>query len=217
MVVPGGIQMDVTVAIKVIAHTNLFCVGNYLKMKRMDGTVMTYKEATERIGSDYQIRQALKSGVLHKVARGVYSTTKHADPYLIACTKYPDAIITMDSAFYILGFTDTVPEEVHLATRRNTTRIRDVGIKQYFLETDIFSQGAKTMSHAGGTIRIYDAERMLVELMRNSASMPLDYYKEVINNYRRRSETLDIRSVEDYMDMFKRNDAMFDILQKEVL
>lgn len=73
------------------------------------------------------------------------------------------------------------------------------------------------MSHAGGTIRIYDAERMLVELMRNSASMPLDYYKEVINNYRRRSETLDIRSVEDYMDMFKRNDTMFDILQKEVL
>ncbi len=202
---------------KVIAHIDLFCVSDYSKLACMNRKVMTYSYALESFGSDYRIAQAVKQGELYRVARGVYSTAKHADPYLVACAKYPEAIVTMDSAFYIHDLTDTVPDMVHLATRRNSTRIRIEGIKQYFLEDRIFGPGAITMPYKGGNIRIYSIERMLVELMRSSAALPLDYYKEIINSYRHRSEDLDIRAVEDYMNLFKRNDSMFDILQREVL
>ena len=68
-----------------------------------------------------------------------------------------------------------------------------------------------------GIIRIYDRERLLVEVMRRQATLPLDYYKEVIGSYRRIAEDIDVRLVEDYMALFKRQDAMFDILQRGVL
>ena len=69
----------------------------------------------------------------------------------------------------------------------------------------------------GGTARMYNRERMLVEVMRRQASLPLDYYKEVISSYRKIADELDIALVEDYMALFKKNDFMFDILQREVL
>lgn len=58
---------------------------------------------------------------------------------------------------------------------------------------------------------------MLVELMRNSANMPLDYYKEVTSSYCKRIDAMDMRAVEDYMNLFERNDYMWDILYKEIL
>lgn len=192
-------------------------MSNYSKLVIMNGTVMTYDEALKKTGSNYRLGLALDHGDLYKIARGVYSTEKNSDPYLVATSKYPHAIITMDSAFYIHGLTDVIPDRVHLATRRNALRINDCGIRQHYLEEILFEPGVQTLSYGGGTIRVYSSERMLVELMRNNAVLPLDYYKEIINAYRRRIESLDIRAVEDYMDLFMRNEGMFEILQKEVL
>ena len=64
---------------------------------------------------------------------------------------------------------------------------------------------------------MYNRERLLVEVMRRQASLPLDYYKKVIDSYRNIIDDLDIALVEDYMSLFKRNDYMSDILQREVL
>lgn len=73
------------------------------------------------------------------------------------------------------------------------------------------------MKNGQGVICVYNKERLLVEVMRRQATLPLDYYKEIIASYRRIVEDLDLRLVEDYMSLFKRQDAMFDILQREVL
>lgn len=183
----------------------------------MENAILTYEQALARTGSDYRLSQALKRGLFHKVARGTYSTERHPDPYLLAHALYPEAVVTLDSAFFIYGLTDVAPSQVHLATRRNSTRIHRLGFKQYFLEDSIFEPGSRELEYHGGVIRIYSLERMLVELARCSASMPLDYYKEVIAGYRRLVEDIDISQVEEYMDVFERNGRMFDILQREVL
>ena len=179
--------------------------------------IYTYTEAQSKYGSNYQIEKEMKQGNLFKIERGLYSTTSDVSPYAVISGKYPEAILTMDSAFFIHGLTDVVPDKICLATRRNFSRIRDEGIRQYFLEEHLFEPGKTTVNYDGEDIAIYGLERMLVELMRNSASMPLDYYKEIILSYRKRIDDMDIRSVEEYMDMFERNEYMFDILQKEVL
>ena len=110
----------------------------------------------------------------------------------------------MDSALASYGMTDVSPDKVHLATARDATRISRPGYRQYFTERKLLDPGA-------------NKERLLVEVMRRQATLPLDYYREVIASYRRISEDLDVRLVEDYMALFKRQDAMFDILQREVL
>lgn len=183
----------------------------------MKNNILTYEEAVEQVGSKYLLSKAIKDGELYKITRGLYSSIEHPDPLVVAHAAWPDSIVTMDSALFEYGLTDVVPDGVHIATARDATRILSPGYRQYFIENGLLKPGAIEIEKPEGIIRIYNKERLLVEVMRRQAFLPLDYYKEVIVSYRRISDEIDIRLVEDYIDLFKRNDFMFDILQREVL
>jgi predicted transcriptional regulator of viral defense system len=156
-------------------------------------------------------------GEIFRIKRGFYADKPKINPFLLVVTKYPNAIITMDTAFFIYGLTDVIPDNTYLATMRNATRISDTGVVQVFLSEKIFKPGKSSLEYDGVSIIIYDRERMLIELLRNSKSIPFDYYKEIITGYRRISDELDFRKVEDYMLLFKRNDYLYDKLRREVL
>lgn len=160
---------------------------------------------------------ALGKGEIYKIGRGYYSDKPHTNPFLLIAAKYPYAIITMDTAFFIHGLTDVIPEKTFLATMRNATRINDSGVTQVFLNANVFEQGKTKLEYSGAIITIYDRERMLVEALRNSKSMPFDYYKEIIAGYRRISDELDYRKIEEYISLFKRNVSLYNKLRREVL
>ena len=100
--------------------------------------LLTYNQCRNQFGSDYRIQNLLKSEKLFKVQEGIYSTSNYSSIYEVISLKYPNAIFTMDSAFYVHGLTDEVPDLYCLATRRETTRIKDNRIKQSFMKDDIF-------------------------------------------------------------------------------
>lgn len=198
-------------------HTLLLRVSIYISIVIMGRTVMTYEEALAETGSPFLLKKSLATEELYKLSRGAYSRVKHPDPLVLAHVLYPDAVVTMDSALYAYGLTDVIPEKTHLATSRNATRITRPGYRQHFTEDALLDPGAVEIEREEGPFRIYDRERLLVEVMRRQASLPLDYYKEVIDSYRKIADELDPALVEDYMDLFKKNDFMFDIFQREVL
>lgn len=177
----------------------------------------TYNDMIGRYGSAYQIARAVDRGNLFKVARGLYSDDRHPDSAAIACALWPQAVLTMDSAYYHYGLTDVVPDLVHVATPRNATRIRDPCIRQYFMEPKLLQDGVQIDTVNGNAIRIFSKERMLVELLRNAGYLPLDYYKELIGSYRRIIGALDMREIETCMALYKREDSLLDMLQREVL
>ena len=75
----------------------------------------------------------------------------------------------------------------------------------------------ETTGTEGSAIRAFTRERMLVELLRNAGTLPLDYYKELIASYRKVAADLDMREVEDCLALYKRADSLFEMMQKEVL
>lgn len=168
-------------------------------------------------GSGLKVAEAVRTGSIYRVDRGLYSDVPNVSPFAIVTAKYPYAIITMDTAFYIHGLTDVIPDRIYLATKRNATRIAKPNIIQVFLRADIFEQGKVQMEYEDTEITIYNKERMLIEAMRNSKTLPFDYYKEIISSYRRISGTLDFQAIEEYIGLFKQNEYMFKILQREVL
>lgn len=176
-----------------------------------------YDDMLERYGSAYQIGRAVGAGKVYKVARGVYSDERHPDPAAVVCALYPQAALTMDSAFYLHGLTDVVPELVHMATPRNSTRIRDVGVRQYYMLPSLMGTGVQSMESGGYAVRVFSRERMLVELLRNAGTLPMDYYRELIGSYRRIADELDMREVEDSLALYRRSDSLFDMMQREVL
>ena len=126
--------------------------------------IYTYKECMEKWSSDYQLKKQIAAGALFQIEKGVYSDTPDVSTLAVISAKYPKAIFTMDSAFYYHGLTDVIPDEYHIATDRHAIHLRDNRIRQHYIQSGILDIGVTTMTRRDATIRIYDRERMLIEL-----------------------------------------------------
>lgn len=179
--------------------------------------LLSYQECIEKYGSDYRMKKVLKEGSLFMKEKGIYSTKRNTSEIDIIMHKYPKAVCTGKSAFYYHSLTDEIPDYYYLATRRTDTRIRDSRVRQSFLKDDIFEAGITELELDNSAIHIYTPERMLIELMRFKAKIPMDYYKEIIRNYRMLTDEMDFGLVEDYAAMFRNGSKLMDMIQLEVL
>ncbi len=177
----------------------------------------TYEQCKENLGSDYQIKKAVAEGRLFKKEKGVYSDKKYVAEVDIICLKYPDAIFTMNSAFYYYGMTDVVPEYYYLQTRQSASKIRDSRVKQIFENSCNIELGKTTIAYNDVMIQVYNKERLFVELIRDRSKLPLDYYKEIINSYRKIVGDLDIQLIEEYALQLPKTYLVLETLQMEVL
>ncbi len=179
--------------------------------------LLTYQECIGKFGTDYRIKKEIASGSLFMKEKGVYSTLRNSSEIEIIMRKYPKAICTGRSAFYYHSLTNEIPDHYYLATRRTDTRIKDPRVIQSFLKEDIFEPGIIEMKYNNSSIRLYDKERMLIELVRFKKKIPMDYYKEIIQNYRKLTFELDFGLVEDYAALFRNGKTLLNSIQMEIL
>ena len=178
--------------------------------------IYTYKECNEKWSSDYQIKRQISAGNLFQIEKGIYSTTPDVSALAVISVKYPKAIITMDSAFFFHGLTDVIPDEYHIATDKHSIHISDKRVRQYYIPSDILSTGVTSMIRRDATIKIYDKERMLIELLRYKNKLPFDYYKEILRNYRNLIYELDIERIQEYAAVFPKSKMISEALDAEV-
>ena len=175
-----------------------------------------HKELKEKLKSDYQIQKAVSNKEYFKIENGLYSDKEFVNPLEIICKKYPEAIFTSDSAYYYYDLTDVIPDYFYLATKRTDTRINDKNIKQIFIPNELFEFGKTQIEIENIAINIYDEERILVELIRKKNTIPFDYYKEIISNYRKKTDELDIYKIQKYISYYKNELSLYDTLMREV-
>jgi hypothetical protein len=178
--------------------------------------ILSYKRCIEKYKSDYGIKKAIASGELFSIEKGIYSEQKYAPELAVIMEKYPNAILTSKSAFYYLSLTDVIPDFYFLATDKAGAKINDKRVKQVFVEKDLLRCGLKVIEYQGTMIRVYDKERMLIELIRSKNKLPYDYYKEIIGNYRNIISELDIEKIQDYAKIFPKSGLITKTLQTEV-
>ena len=178
--------------------------------------IYNYKEIKEKYKNNYQIEKAIKEQKIYKIEKNIYSDKKNINYLEFISKKYPNAIFTMDSAFYFYNLTDVIPTKIDLAIERNSSRIKDNKINQILTIKKLFDIGKTQFEVEGVTINIYDKERMLIELIRNKKKMAFDYYKEIIKNYRKNINNLDISKIEEYIEKFPHEEHIYEILQNEV-
>ena len=177
----------------------------------------TYNELLKIEKTRESINKKVKSKELYRIDKGIYSTQEVVNPMLIYAKKYPNAIFTLDTAFYYYGLTDVIPDKYYLATKHKATPIKNVKIVQIFTTDELFELGKNKVSVDGVLVNMYDMERLLIELIRRKKQIPLDYYKEIINNYRKRIYELNIRKLEKYASCFDIHEHIMETIQMEVL
>ena len=179
--------------------------------------ILSYAECLKTYGNDYQIKKAINENKLFKIEDGLYSDTKNPKDLEIFITKHPNAVFTMESAFYYLGVSDVVPDKYFVATNKDATKIKDPNVMQYFDNNNNLEIGLIKIMHNGISIPVYNKERMLIELARYKNKLPYDYYKEIINYYRDHINDIDVSLVLDYVQLFPKKDLIIKIIQSEVL
>ena len=179
--------------------------------------ILSYKEAVEKSGSAYKLNQAVEEQTLFKQEEGIYSTQKREPELGIIMKKYPKAVLTGEYAFYSHGLTNVIPEKYDLATISKAARIRDSRVRQIYVRDDLFPMGISEKTIGGIRVRVYDRERMLIELLRKKNAMPYDLYKEIIMNYREVINDLEIWRIQEYAAVFPKSKMISKALDDEVL
>lgn len=178
--------------------------------------IYTYNEMLEKYKSDYQIKKAIMNCKVFKLNKGIYSDTSFVNDLEILSKKYPYGIIASNSAYFYYDLTDVIPNRVSIATNRKTRMIKDNEIKQIRVRDDLYELGKTKINYEGVDINIYDKERLLVDLARNKNKMQYDLYKEIVKNYRKISNSLNVRKIEEYIKYFANSKKIFEIIQDEV-
>lgn len=176
----------------------------------------SHSEIKKIYKTTYQIRKAISNKKIYKIEKGIYSDNPEVHHLEVLMKKYSYAIITGESAYYYYNLTDIIPSKLFLATRDSNTRIHDKEIKQIRMKDSIYKLGKTEIVYEGVTINIYDKERLLIDLARNKNRIGYDLYKEIISNYRKITDQLDISKIEHYLQYFNNSDKIFEILQDEV-
>lgn len=174
-----------------------------------------HKELKGKLKSDYQIQKAVDEKKFFKVDDGLYSDKPYANYIEIIAKKYPDFVMYGDSAYYYHNLTDFIPSKIVLATKKNN-KIRSKHVKQVRLTDELFGIGITKIKINGVSINVYDKERMLIELARSKNQIGYDMYKEIITNYRKIVDDLNMGKIEEYLSYFSYGDKLFEIIQDEV-
>ncbi len=176
----------------------------------------SYPDCLKEWKSDYQIKKRISDGKLYRIEKGVYSDIPDVSALAVIAFKYPKGIMTMESAFYYHGLTDVIPDAFHIATDKHAIYINDKRVHQYYVQSELLNIGVMNMERRDATIKIYDKERMLIELLRFKNKFPFDYYKEIIGNYRNLIYDMDIERIQDYSENFPRSKMVSEALEMEV-
>ena len=179
--------------------------------------LFSYRECLEKYGTEYQIKKSLQEGRLYMTEKGLYSEEKYVPELEIIMKKYPNAILTLNSAFYYHGLTDTIPDYYYVATPKNTRKMEDVRVKQIYENSEAFEMGKTTMEYNGVDITIYNEERLLIELIRNKRKFSFDLYKEIISNYRNKIYKMDMTQITEYACELPKTNMVMETIRLEIL
>ena len=167
--------------------------------------------------SDVDIKKAITNSKLFKIDFGLYSDKKINSKLEIISKKYENYIFNSDSAFFYHGLTDNIPSKYYIASKRGSQKIKNEDIVQTFMDDKYFEIGDTFIFYNNIKLRIYDKERMLIELVRNKNSISYDMYKEIINNYRNIIDSLNLLKLQDYLSKFYDGEKYLKIIQEEVI
>lgn len=182
--------------------------------------IKTTAELLQTYHSHYRISRLVENGTLEKIGHGLYSDVD-SGPFEIEaiCARYPNAVLTMESAFAFHHLSDYVPDQYAFVTPLNAHRMQAGKVKQSFMANGIISIGIIEAQTKGGIIRVYDKERMLIELFRLKSKFPPDYLREVVNAYRdlAKQEAIDFRKLQAYCKRFKKGHILKTRIEEVIL
>lgn len=135
-----------------------------------------------------KIVKLLQGGMLSKVKTGVYELGSGAVPDEVMLMKlFPSAVIYLESALLHYGYTNRIPTSWQIAVEKNISK-RKFGISYppvtpFYLNGRYIDIGITTYEMNGVTIRMYDKERTICDVLRYANKLEREVFNMAIQSY----------------------------------
>jgi predicted transcriptional regulator of viral defense system len=173
-------------------------------LKKNNGFLKTSDASENGISKTYFL-QFVRKNNLERVAHGLYlSDNAWDDGMYVIQYRYPEAIFSHETALYLLNMGDREPlsYSLTLPTNKNTTELTKQGTKVHKIKKALFELGLMTaITPAGNSVRVYNAERTLCDLVRSRRNIDPQDFHAALRNYIRR-EGKNIPLLLRYADAF---------------
>lgn len=157
-------------------------------VKEHDGIVRTAELYT--LGIDYRrIQSFVDWGVLMRVKNGYYALQEErlSEDEMIYRLFGEDGVLTMECALYQYGYLTVRPAEYQIAVDKNTSKSRFhlnyPFVRPYYSESKVLELGVSEIAFGGGTMKIYDRERLMCDCLKYEDHMDREDVKRALRAY----------------------------------
>lgn len=153
-----------------------------------DGLVRT-SDITRRGFHNSILNELIEQGKVAKVKRGFYQWVEDGEmaEAAIIARLFPEAVICQESALHYYGYIDRTPQSWHIAVNKDSSKSKLTldypPIKPYFIEPVYLEIGVTQEIIDGVTIRIYDRERCICDVVRYANKMDREILNQAIHAY----------------------------------
>ena len=155
-------------------------------IEKKNGLLLTKDAEQEGIPRKY-LSIFNKEGLLERVAHGVYvSPDTFVDEMYIIQARVGKAIFSHETALYLHDLTDRDPIEysVTIPSGFNGSSLRKDGVKVYKIKKELHELGVMQLkTNFGRTIKAYNKERTICDIIRNRNNMDIDILNEALKRY----------------------------------
>jgi predicted transcriptional regulator of viral defense system len=124
---------------------------------------------------------------LERVSYGLYmSEDAWEDRLFIIQTRYPAAIFSHETALYLFNLAEREPTQYSLTLKSgtNSTGLNKEGVRVYKIKCELFEEGVtQVKSPFGNTLRVYNAERTLCDLVRSRRNIEIQDLQSAVKGY----------------------------------
>ena len=151
--------------------------------------VMTTAELLEAKLYYADIKQLFDEGFIERVRRGYYHWVQDdgESEIVIINRLFPDAVLCMETALFYYQYSDRNPSEWSFAIDKNVSKFRTnidyPFIKAYRVEKQLLTLGETEGEIDHHTVRIYDRDRTICDVLRNMKKMDKEIFNKAIQGY----------------------------------
>jgi Predicted transcriptional regulator len=160
-------------------------------LRKNNGFLKTFDAVAAGISKSYFSEYVHKQS-LERVAHGLYmSQDAWEDGMYVIQVRYPLAVFSHETALYLLNLAEREPVQyaITLKAGTNATGLTKQGVKVYKVKESLFDEGImETKSPAGHTIRTYNTERTICDLIRSRRNIEIQDFQAAVKAYVRRKE-----------------------------
>lgn len=163
----------------------------------------------------WYLSNLVKKGKIQRIGRGVYIDKEGTyDEYFVFQYQHSKAIYSYSTALFLHELTDTIPSQLEVTIYQgyNTHRFpSDVDV--HYVKKDIYELGMVNLkSPYGNSIRVYDKERTLCDLVISKKVVESEVFKKAFQEYFRQTKK-DIRKLMKYAKNMNIETEMFTLVE----